>query len=456
MFWWFLLIVVGLCVASYFAQKSAGKTRIGPYIKAKRKEFPWFDQWMEQNKTSGTALAGNLSEGNAALGVFIGLLIALVGGAVLRFTLKWNFTLWPWTLGRSIPFFVTSLTTMAAGILVGTLIGVKAFIKPPTATELSVCPKCRCPKAWLPGLSVDVLECKTVKHTETRKQTTTGSQDFASALAHSAGDALNSYSKTYYWTIYKAHAEADYSCGNCGNEEHLEEDFDGRFKTSDQPTDKEIEDTINKAAAWRLRWKYPEDQEAVKKSNDNIATVFGFIVLGAAALFGLWKFGVVDSVMSAFSGGTRLQNGVYSFSPRLRVAQDGKPQNLYLDRIGIRGRTFRLFFTGGPDGTAGYGDYDYFWLGQAKVSLTNLDSPEKTYHSNKRGQDDPAKTGGFWLEFPGVSGTRFSLTSTAADPPWVIDEIILTSPAASATGTVTSDTLNFRSAPARTQRSSNN
>ncbi|GHV47482.1 hypothetical protein AGMMS49546_37150 [Spirochaetia bacterium] len=46
------------------------------------------------------------------------------------------------------------------------------------------------------------------------------------------------------------------------------------------------------------------------------------------------------------------------------------------------------------------------------------------------GEDDdgPNNTGGFFITFQGVTGQRFSLTSTDINPPYVFEEIIIGEP----------------------------
>ena len=123
------------------------------------------------------------------------------------------------------------------------------------------------------------------------------------------------------------------------------------------------------------------------------------------------------------------EGNTYFFNPRLQVTQAGVRQNLYIDRVVVAGQYFSIFFTGGPTGRAGDGEYGYFWRELQKISLENLDSTGRPFNPINKGEDDdrndPTATGGFYLMFQGVTGTRFSLTSAAVIPPWSFDEIIL-------------------------------
>ena len=128
----------------------------------------------------------------------------------------------------------------------------------------------------------------------------------------------------------------------------------------------------------------------------------------------------------------RPRNGTYFFTPRLRVNQAGVAKNLYIDRIVVQGQYFTIFFTGGPTGRASDGDYSNFWSDHGAISLENLDNPGRPFNPINQGEDDdrndPIATDGFYLMFQGVTGTRFSLTSTREIPPWSFDEIILGEP----------------------------
>jgi len=125
----------------------------------------------------------------------------------------------------------------------------------------------------------------------------------------------------------------------------------------------------------------------------------------------------------------QLKDGTHTFYPRLRVNQGGVGKNLYLDRIVVKGQFFTMFFTGGPTGRAGDGDYKPFWDDFAAIQLQNLDSPGRPSNPISKGEDDdPGHPGGFYLTFQRVTGTRFSLTSTSQNPPWTFDEIILGEP----------------------------
>jgi serine/threonine protein kinase len=149
-------------------------------------------------------------------------------------------------------------------------------------------------------------------------------------------------------------------------------------------------------------------------------------ILGTEDIAGETAFVTVDP------SAPPIKEGIYFIRPRIQAKQAGTPQTLYLDRIEVQGRDFKVFFTGAPEGKGGDGHYQPFWNNLSSVKLENQDRPGQTYNVVSADEDDdgnnPLATDGFYNTFRGVTGTRFKLISTAVNPPWIFDEIILEEP----------------------------
>jgi len=124
------------------------------------------------------------------------------------------------------------------------------------------------------------------------------------------------------------------------------------------------------------------------------------------------------------------QAGTYFIRPRVRAHRGGVAQNLWVDRIMVRGNYFTVYFTGSATGKGGDGEYGPYW--NDGVSLTDLDRPSRTYSPVNRGEDEdasnPDSTGGFFRTFQGVNPRQFSLSSSVGNPPMEFDRVILGEP----------------------------
>jgi serine/threonine protein kinase len=151
-------------------------------------------------------------------------------------------------------------------------------------------------------------------------------------------------------------------------------------------------------------------------------------------------FGALDSTFEQILGTevvagettlvtTPIKEGIYLIRPRIQAKQAETPQALYLDRIEVQGRDFKIFFTGAPEGKGGDGYFLPFWYNISNVQLEDMDHPEQVYFAIDADEDDdpnnPRSTDGFYNTFQGVSGTRFRLISNNLEPPVVFNEIIL-------------------------------
>jgi hypothetical protein len=114
----------------------------------------------------------------------------------------------------------------------------------------------------------------------------------------------------------------------------------------------------------------------------------------------------------------------FSFFPRLRQAQGGVDKNGYLDRIVVRSGYFIVYLVDRPAGTGNWPENSWgrTYSGDAnKVVLQNLDNPQLMWTPARVDRDEVS--GGCYLSFQGVRGSRFSLTDNNYSPPFVFEEI---------------------------------
>ena len=161
-------------------------------------------------------------------------------------------------------------------------------------------------------------------------------------------------------------------------------------------------------------------------------------VLTACASFGSSGYTYYDSDSSRGSGDTtgsssaaavqRIPQGTYTFYPRLRAHEGGVDKSAYIDRVEVKDNSVVIYLIDRPLGKGTRPDSSYGWAGMYSegVVLQDLDRPSRTYNVTNRGTDEV--TGGDYIVFQNVTGTRFSLTQTRANPPAVFDEIILDTP----------------------------
>jgi TolB-like protein len=122
---------------------------------------------------------------------------------------------------------------------------------------------------------------------------------------------------------------------------------------------------------------------------------------------------------------TRAANGTYSFWPRIRATQAGRPIDVYLDKIIVSGGYVTIYITDKPQGNGGYYTFIGNWWNLNDVTLQDLDNPSKRpFMPVKYEQASP----GAILVFENVTGKRFSLTTKRPTPEMVFDEITLGEP----------------------------
>jgi hypothetical protein len=80
---------------------------------------------------------------------------------------------------------------------------------------------------------------------------------------------------------------------------------------------------------------------------------------------------------------------------------------------------------GGAPGDGEFRGRDY-GRDESKIVLRKLDNPQQTWVPVNVGRDD--ESGGLYLTFQGVQGSRFSLTDGNFTPPYVFEEITLGRP----------------------------
>ena len=123
----------------------------------------------------------------------------------------------------------------------------------------------------------------------------------------------------------------------------------------------------------------------------------------------------------------RLQEGTYTFWPRLQAVKNGIPQAVYVHQVVVRGRNVLVYIgeaSRGPS-TSYYG-VTGSWLSGAL--LTNLDNSSQSWSSTSVSRTGDHRIGSIVLSFENVSGTRFSMESGSGNDIVIFEEIQLTRP----------------------------
>jgi hypothetical protein len=134
--------------------------------------------------------------------------------------------------------------------------------------------------------------------------------------------------------------------------------------------------------------------------------------------------GVSDSSKEAAR--SSLSDGTYTYSPRLREMQGGVDKNGYLDRIVVRSGYFTVYLVDKVSGTGEWPENSWgrTYAGDiSKIILRKLDDPQLTWNPVKVDRDEVS--GGCYLTFQEVRGSRFSLTDNNYNPPYVFEEITI-------------------------------
>jgi hypothetical protein len=151
-----------------------------------------------------------------------------------------------------------------------------------------------------------------------------------------------------------------------------------------------------------------------------IALAQDILLNGVDYLDSKTETGTTDSSASGSGDITR------SYSPRLREMQGGVDKSGYLDRIVVRSGYFTVYLVDRPTGNGDWPENSWgrTYYGDAnKVVLQNLDNPQLIWTPAKVDRDEA--TGGCYLSFQGVRGSRFSLTDNNYNPPYVFEEITI-------------------------------
>ena len=116
-------------------------------------------------------------------------------------------------------------------------------------------------------------------------------------------------------------------------------------------------------------------------------------------------------------------NGTYTFFPRLQAMTAGADEDVYLDRIVVRGGYFSAYITDTPSGSGNWLMWGNRWNHNwpQNVKLQDLDRPSRAYTAVRGGTND-ASTERFF-SFENISGKRFQLTYESVQPFSTFDEI---------------------------------
>jgi nitrate/TMAO reductase-like tetraheme cytochrome c subunit len=198
--------LVGLAIVSavffylYKWNKSRSSRVYKKYYAQKRREFPWLDQWMQQNRDPVEVRAENSSQASIAWSVFL-----FTGLMILVFVLgKANLT--------------NTLVFLAISAGLCWLMGMKTLKgagKDSVEIGLTMeCPACHCPHAWVMTQRETIIDSK---RTVTKTRSGYGRGDGMDSMFE--GFKQNGTTSS---TVYNSRRIKDFQCLNCGRVKHEE------------------------------------------------------------------------------------------------------------------------------------------------------------------------------------------------------------------------------------------
>ena len=118
-----------------------------------------------------------------------------------------------------------------------------------------------------------------------------------------------------------------------------------------------------------------------------------------------------------------IANGTYTFFPRPRAMTGGVDEDVYLDRIVVRGGFFTVYITDTARGSGNWLMWGNRWNHNwpQNVKLQDLDRPSRGYTAVRAGENDGSTERFF--SFQNISGKRFQLTYESVQPFSTFDEI---------------------------------
>jgi hypothetical protein len=121
-----------------------------------------------------------------------------------------------------------------------------------------------------------------------------------------------------------------------------------------------------------------------------------------------------------------LKSGTYTFWPRIQGYQGAARAEAFIFKIVVRGDYMNIYLTKTAEGptanSAPRPDFHTVALPINRIVLQDLDNPTKAYNPVTQYEFEDNN---YYFPFKGVSGRRFSLTNTYANPPVVFEEIII-------------------------------
>ena len=202
-----LAAIIGGFILINKLNKIRAKKPYADYYAKKRKEFPWLDNWINENVNPAELRANEGASSSTVVSIILFVIFGVIGGIILLFS------------GSLVAFFVS----VAIGLGIGELMARKN-LKDPTILEneevgLTLeCPSCGCPHSW-----VLLEEENVVEEIETTTETTTrsgyGQGDFIDWSMEGFKQNGTTVKET---TVYYGRTERDFKCENCGHTEHNE------------------------------------------------------------------------------------------------------------------------------------------------------------------------------------------------------------------------------------------
>ncbi|MCL2763103.1 MAG: hypothetical protein FWD36_07870 [Treponema sp.] len=240
----------------YFTLKARNKKAFADYYSEKRKEFPWLDNYLNQNKADPAKIRP-YQEGGLLGKVIFFLLIAVAGGWVLTAVISF---LW-YLVDISTPLVKSGIIKLLvdnAGLIIAYIIGFKLmtskdkldsihdiigtlgkylphkFLRIAQPNEMPIqeiwstevpsftleCPSCHCPHSWVMTRFQNILQGSSTTKVTTTTTRHNSADDYGGGFIGQLAAGSSTSTSTTSNTSYCGRADKDFKCLNCGHTLH--------------------------------------------------------------------------------------------------------------------------------------------------------------------------------------------------------------------------------------------
>ena len=216
----YLAIVVYLVplilAIQYFINRIAATKSFNAYYKEKRKQFPWLDNWIKDNKVKPASTRANSAANSPLFWIALAyIIIAFIGGYIANFIIG-GLTSWildsanvtPPKFIEALYMYVGQFAAIVAAVIVAQRMWNQHVKNPDAESQVAgqaltlECPKCHCPHSYVQTFC---------QYTVTGKTTTTETTTY---VRESDGDTKRYESKK---VEYKGTSIQDFVCLNCNH-----------------------------------------------------------------------------------------------------------------------------------------------------------------------------------------------------------------------------------------------